>query len=106
MPDVVRRVIEGAKNGDMAAAKLIIERVVPLRRGRPVQIDLPKVNCARDVVAAAAAITSEVAAGALTPDEGATLTTIVDFQRRAIETADLEARLQAIEERMDRDGTS
>ena len=53
LPEVVRRVIDAARGGDMVAAKLILERLVPLRRGAPVQLDLPKVNCARDVVAAA-----------------------------------------------------
>ncbi len=106
VPDIVRAVIESAKSGDMVAAKLVLERIVPLRRGAPVQLDLPKVNCARDVVEAAAAITAEVAAGSISPDEGTALAAVVDFQRRAIETADLEVRLHALEEKMDRDGTS
>ena len=106
VPDVVRRVIEAAKAGDMVACKLVLERIVPIRRGCPIKVDLPKVNCARDVVAAAAAITNEVASGTLTPDEGSALTLIVDFQRRAIETVDLEMRLLALEEKMDRDGAS
>ena len=106
LPEIVRTVIVAARGGDMVAAKLVLERVVPQRRGAPVEIDLPKVHCARDVVAAAAAITDEVAAGRITPDEGSALTLLVDFQRRAIETADLETRLQALEEKMEADGTS
>jgi hypothetical protein len=37
--------------------------------------------------------------GEITPDEAGALTTIIEAQRRAIETVELEARLRAVEER-------
>src|SRR4051794_1011252 len=38
---VVAKVVEAAKAGDMTASRLILDRIVPARRGRPVQFTLP-----------------------------------------------------------------
>jgi hypothetical protein len=97
--DVVRAVLEAAKAGDMGACRLVLERVAPVRKGRPVVFDLPPVETAADVLAALGAVVQAVAAGELTPDEGATVAGLLDVQRRAIETTDLEARIAALEGR-------
>jgi hypothetical protein len=39
--DIVRAVLEAAKGGDMTAARLVLERISPVRKGRPVQLNLP-----------------------------------------------------------------
>lgn len=98
-PDIVRTVVEAARNGDMMAARIILDRIVPAPRGRPVRLELPPINSPADVVKAAAAITAEVASGELTAEEATAVTAVLEFQRKAIETADLEVRLQALEDR-------
>jgi hypothetical protein len=50
--DILRKQIEKAKEGDQAAATLILARVWPLRKGRGVTVDLPKVETAADIVSA------------------------------------------------------
>ena len=77
--------------------KLCLERLVPLRRERTVEIDLPPIRTARDAAPAAGRITAMVGAGQLTPSEGQMLAGIVETQRRALETADLERRIAALE---------
>ena len=42
--NVVRAVIAAAKNGDMVAARLVLDRVLPARRGRPVQFTMPELE--------------------------------------------------------------
>ena len=51
----MRKAIELAKKGDKLALKLCLERIVP-RPGRTVEIDLPAVKKADDLVAAYAAV--------------------------------------------------
>lgn len=97
---VVAKVVKKAKAGDMAAARLILDRIVPQRRGRPVRFPLPPVKTPGDVVSALAAVTAAVAAGKLSPVEGVEVAGVVELQRRAIETAEIETRLKAIEQRM------
>src|SRR5208283_3832888 len=69
--DVVRAVLDAARSGDMTAARLVLERIAPIRRGRPVILDLPAVQSAADIAAAMTALTTAMALGEVTPDEAA-----------------------------------
>ena len=96
--DVVKAVIAAAKGGDMQAAKMIIDRLVPTPRGRRVLIDLPVIKTAEDVLEALTATVTAMGDGELAPDEAATVAGVIEVKRRAIETVDLERRITAIEE--------
>lgn len=99
---VVAKVVKKAKGGDMAAARLILDRVVPARRGRAVRFSLPPVRAPSDVVSALAAVTAAVGCGEISSDEALQLSTVIEVAHRAIEAVDHESRLAAIEERMAR----
>jgi Family of unknown function (DUF5681) len=53
---VVQTVIEAAKAGDMTAARLILDRIAPPRRGSPVSFALPAIKTAADVTKALSAV--------------------------------------------------
>jgi Family of unknown function (DUF5681) len=95
--DVVRAVIAAAKGGDMTAVKIILDRIAPVRKGAPVMFALPELMTAADLPPAIAAVTRAVAEGTLSPDEGTSVVTILDTQRKAIELADHEVRIKALE---------
>jgi Family of unknown function (DUF5681) len=97
--DVVRAVIAAAKGGDMTAAKIILDRIAPVRKGAPVMFDLPELMTAADLPPAVAAVTKAIADGTLTPDEGSSVVTVLEAQRRAIETANLARRVAVLEEK-------
>ena len=46
------------------------------------------------------AVLQAVAGGELTPEEGASITTVLEARRKAIETVELEARIAALETRV------
>jgi hypothetical protein len=94
---LTRKAIEMAMNGDVVALRLCLDRAAPLRKGRPVVVDLPPIETAQDIVGAVGAIVGAVGEGMLTPDEGQTVASILDAHRRAIETQELEARLATVE---------
>jgi hypothetical protein len=94
---LTRKAIEMAMNGDVVALRLCLDRAAPLRKGRPVVVDLPPIETAQDVVGAVGAIVGAVGEGMLTPDEGQMVASILDAHRRAIETQELEARLATVE---------
>ncbi len=96
---VVRSVIDSAIGGDMVAAKLVLERLLPARRDRPVVLPLPPISTAGDVMLAMGAVTAAIGAGAITPTEGAAVAGVLEAQRRVIETAEIESRLAALEAR-------
>jgi hypothetical protein len=97
--DVVRAVLTAAKAGDMVAARLILDRILPARRGRPIVFALPPVRTAADLPRALANIAAAVATGKLTPEEGQAVAAVLEVQRRGIELADHERRLEALEAR-------
>jgi hypothetical protein len=96
---IVAAVMAAAKGGDMTAARLVLERIAPVRKGRPVWLDLPKIETASDVAAAMAALTLAMASGEVTPDEAATVASVFEVRRKALETEELEKRLLALEEK-------
>src|SRR4029077_11563592 len=67
---VLQKVMEAAKAGDMRAADIILGRIWPARKGRPVSLKLPPIKTAHDIVAAVGAVADAVGAGEITADEG------------------------------------
>jgi hypothetical protein len=91
-------VVNAAKNGDPTAMRLCVERLVPLRKGRPVVFDLPPVKTAADIAGAVGELARAMAAGELTVEEASAASSVIEMQRRAIETSDIELRLRKLEE--------
>ena len=100
---ITRKVIELAKQGDLTALRLCLDRLVPPRRDRPVNFTLPAMNSADDAGRAISAITAAVASGELTPNEAAELVRVVDGYVKALEATEIERRIQTLEERTARD---
>lgn len=97
--DVLAAAVTAAKAGDMRAAELILSRCWPARRGRPVTLpDMPTMTAAADLVAALSVVAQAMAAGEITPDEGQAVAAVLESQRKAIETADLAARIEKLEQ--------
>lgn len=95
--EIVTAVTSAAKAGDMTAARIVLDRLCPVRKGAPVRFSLPAMTTAADVAQAVSAVLAEVAAGNLTPDEAAQVVAIMEARRRALETTELEARITALE---------
>lgn len=104
--DILKQMVDAAKGGDLRAAELVLQRIWPVRKGRPIALELPKIETAADIVKALGKLALSVGAGELTPDEAASVATILETKRRAIETIDLETRIAALEqERSDDEAT-
>jgi hypothetical protein len=95
---ILQQQLDKAKEGDARAAELILSRVWPPRKGRPVAMRLPAIETAADLVKALGAVADAVAAGDLTPDEGAGMAAVLETKRRAVETVELETRIAALEQ--------
>ncbi len=94
---LTRKAIELAKDGDLTAIKLCLERILPVRKSRPINIDLPDVSTGEGVSEAQAVVVQAVGEGEITPEEGQVLSSILEARRKSIETADHEARLSKLE---------
>ena len=91
---LTQKAVERALEGSDLALKLCLDRILAPRRERTVNFALPPIESPADLGAVAAA----VAEGALTPGEACDLSQVAATFIKAIETADFERRLQAIEQ--------
>src|SRR5215471_4362963 len=96
---ITRKAIELAKQGDLTALRLCLERIVPPRRERPVNFTLPEINSVDHATKAMAAITAAVANGELAPTEAAELSRMIESYVKAMEATEIERRLRLLEER-------
>ncbi len=94
---ITKAVIDAAKAGDLMAAKIILDRLIPAAKERPISLDLPDTKTADGVSAAQSAILQAVASGDLLPGEASTLSAIVESKRRSIETEKLSDRITQLE---------
>jgi hypothetical protein len=98
--ELTRKAIELAKDGDLTALKLCLERICPPRKSRPISIDLPDVKTSEGVSLAQTSVVQAVGEGEITPEEGQVLSNILESRRKSIESEDHERRLYELESRM------
>jgi len=94
---ITRKAIENAKEGDMAAIRLVLERLLPPRKDAPVMFELPPLKTAEDLPTAIAAIIAAVSQGELTPIEAQSVANLLELHRRSLEACELEKRIELLE---------
>lgn len=94
---IIRKAIENALNGDMAAIRLCMERLIPVRKDRSVSFALPEINGANDGAKAMAGVLRALADGDITPSEASSVAGVIEIYRKTLETAEFEGRLQSLE---------
>ena len=95
--EIAEAIVGLAKEGDLSAARLVLERLLPPAKERPISLALPGTDTAGGIAEAQQAILQAVAAGDLLLGEGTALSSIVEARRKAVETLQLEQRITALE---------
>jgi hypothetical protein len=95
---ITQECIRQAKEGNLMAVKLVLDKLIPSAKELPLSLSLPKVKQAADLPAALSAVMVAVAQGNITPGEGQALTAMLEAYRKGLEFTDIEARLMALEE--------
>lgn len=96
---LVNKAIELALTGDSQALRLLIERLIPRAKQDAISIsltdaDLNKISMVTEL---GQKIIQAVCEGKLTPEEGKTMGSILEAQRKLIETNELDERVEALE---------
>ena len=92
-----RKAIELALAGDMTAIRLVLERILPPRRDMPINIELPDLAKIEDTTSVMTNIISAVASGEITPSEVEAISSLVEQQRKNIETVILSKQRKSLE---------
>lgn len=95
---LTRKTVDLALAGDAAALRLCLNRILGPRRGRPVELALPPIDDAADLVSALAAVAAAAASGAITPDEALTLPQMADSFIRPLAARQEERRRRRLAE--------
>ena len=97
---LVNKLVEMALNGDIQALRLCIERLIPRVRDEEINLpteehDLEKIG---DIISLGGQIIQKVGNGDLSPEQGRTLTHMLDVQSKLIEISQLANRIDALEQ--------
>lgn len=94
MPEIILTLIEQAKNGDVAAAKVLLDRCCPALKPQAMTINLP-VN--GTLAEQGGEVIRATLSGHIPPDIGAQLITALANQGRLIELQELTERIENLE---------
>ena len=95
--DVVNTIIASAKDGDMTAAKALLDRLVPTRKAAPSPITLSPAATASDLEGALFEVFNSLADQSLAPEEAAQITAVIANHIRLHEALLLEERILQLE---------
>lgn len=94
---LTRKAVEMALAGDHAALRLCLDRTIAPRRDRAVELALPPIDSATDILSAIKLVSGAVGRGANTPGEGLAMSQMIESFLRAIDASDFESRLRELE---------
>ena len=97
--EVLGVIIALAKEGDLQASKILIDRLLPPKKDRPISLKLPKILNSKDAMEATSIIIKAMSEGEITPLEGESFIKVIEIFIKSNESLELEERLKAIEER-------
>jgi hypothetical protein len=95
MPDIILKLVEQAKNGDTAAAKILLDRCCPALKPQAMTINLP-VN--GSLAEQGNEIIRATLSGHIPTDVGTQLITALANQGKLIELQELTERIEILEE--------
>jgi hypothetical protein len=71
---------------------MVLDRLWPVRKGQPVNVDMPPINTPQDVFPVIASIWKAIREGALSADEASALSVVIDRSIQAIQLHDSNLR--------------
>ncbi|HTR85078.1 MAG TPA: hypothetical protein VMI56_11415 [Reyranella sp.] len=98
--ELIEAALKEARGGNMRAIALLLARLWPARRGRPVLLDVPEIRSTADLLPVGAAMTTAVLNGEVTTEEGRAVASVLKMHCEMIEYVDLEKRMTELEEKV------
>jgi hypothetical protein len=94
LPEVLEAIVKAAKDGDMAAARILMDRIVPTLK----PVDMPlAIERQTGLAEQGRSVLDAVSAGHITPDQADRLLSVVGKQARVVEIDELVKRIEALE---------
>jgi hypothetical protein len=97
LESVLEAVVDAAIGGDMAAAKIVLDRCLPAPRDRHISFALRPIARGEDAIKASADVLAAVARGWITPAEADAVAKLLHNFIEASGLREFECRLEALE---------
>ena len=97
--NIGEKLIELAVTGNLQAIKLVLDRVMPPKTSRSIEIEMPKIENSTDALQAISTVIYAVGQGELTPSEGEAMTKIIQSFTQAIQSYEFDQRLSRLEQK-------
>ncbi len=97
--ELTTKAITMAQGGDPAMMRLCIERLIPPRKDRPINFELPPLKTTQDASLAMLKILEGVARGELTPSEASEISKVIENYADTVRLTDLEQRISEMEQK-------
>ncbi len=91
---VLNKVVESALEGDMQASKLILERVMPVRKGTRFKLNIPYLSSLEDLENANKEILRMMADAEISPEEALSINENIELRRQIIQLYESEKLLR------------
>jgi hypothetical protein len=97
--EVMDKVVESARNGDLQASKLVLERILPALRPESMPVSIPKAS-ANNMMDQGSKVIEAMLKGQINVQQGMDLMTSIMSLAKLKEVDELTARVKAIEEKV------
>ena len=94
---LTRQVVNLAKKGNIQALRLCLERLIPIRKERSIELDLPPARNVAEIAASYQSILAAAGEGRITPGEALALSAILSSHARVLESVGWEHRIERLE---------
>jgi len=96
-PEIIDQIIISAKGGDMAACRLVLERLAPVSKPAAAQVNIDGLEASDTLSEKANCILNSIAKGECPADIGATLIQSIGAMAKIVEIDELDRRISALE---------
>lgn len=96
IPDLIKKVVEEAKSGNMQAIKICMDRIFPLPRAREETIPIEGIDV-ESLIDQSKVIFNKLANGELSPSEANALLSTIASKAKLVETEEIIKRLEELE---------
>ena len=98
--DLVRKVVEMAKAGDMGAMRIVMERLCPPPRAESEPVHIPQLAQAETLTDAARAVVTAVGHGQISPTAALEVLSALGALAKVVETDELARKVKELQEKM------
>lgn len=96
--ELLLKMVTLGKEGDMTAARFVLERILPLAKGKRVKLDLPELKDMASIDQSMNVIVENMAEGEITLEEAETATRVIESKIKSFIQLSMEERMLKIEE--------